>query len=99
MKFRVTGQNRDSGARMVLEFESESKAAAERKALSQGMSVNRVEDITDGHVGKAHDPNPRAGRMRRGGSNRLMWLVVLIVVAVLAWVYHVQIMQKLGIHR
>jgi hypothetical protein len=97
MKFRVTGQNKDSGARMVLEFESESKAAAERKAMAQGMSVNRVEDITDGHVGKAHDPNPAAGRMRRG-SNKLMWVVVLIVIAVLVYIYRAQIMAKLNIH-
>jgi hypothetical protein len=34
MKFQVIGQNRDTGARMTLEFQAESKAAAERKANS-----------------------------------------------------------------
>ena|ERR1700683_4644887 len=97
MKFRVTGQNRDSGARMVLEFEAESKAAAERKAMQQGMSVNRVEDISDGHVGHAMDPNPAAGRMRRG-SNNMMWVVVLVVIVVLAYLYRAQIMARVGIH-
>jgi hypothetical protein len=97
MKFRVTGQNRDSGARMILEFESESKAAAERKALAQGMSVHRVEDITNGPVDKANDPNPRAGRPKRGGNRKLL-VVILIVAAALAWVYRAAIMQKLGIY-
>lgn len=47
MKFKVTGSNKDTGARMVLEFEAESKAAAERKALQQGMSVNRVQELSE----------------------------------------------------
>ena len=48
MRFRVIGQNKTTGARQVLEFEAESKGAAERKATTQGMTVNRVEDISDG---------------------------------------------------
>ncbi|MGH7213268.1 MAG: hypothetical protein ACREIT_00590 [Tepidisphaeraceae bacterium] len=81
MKYRVIGANRDSGARMVLEFEAESKAAAERKAGQQGMSVNRVEDVTDGHV--AHIDAPR----RRGGSGglRVIAIVILIAVAAAVW--------------
>jgi hypothetical protein len=79
MKFVVVGQNRSTGARMSMEFEAESKAAAERKATQAGMSVNRVEDITDGYVGKAHDPRPRK---RHGGSGGLLRL--LIVLAILA---------------
>jgi hypothetical protein len=98
MKFQVTGQNKNTGARMVLEFESESKAAAERKAMAQGMSVHRVEDISDGHVGKAHEPNPRAGRVGGGGGRGMFLLIILIVIAVLAWLYRAQIMQRLGIH-
>lgn len=48
MKFRVTGTNHASGARMSLEFEASSKASAEHKARAQGMDVQHVEDITDG---------------------------------------------------
>ena len=48
MKFKVIGSNRDTGARMVLEFEAESKAAAERKATQSGMNVNSVQDISGG---------------------------------------------------
>ncbi|HEV8604899.1 MAG TPA: hypothetical protein VGQ99_06015 [Tepidisphaeraceae bacterium] len=39
MRFHVTGQNKDTGARMSLEFEADSKAAAQRKATSAGMNV------------------------------------------------------------
>jgi len=83
MKFKVTGANRDTGARMVLEFEAESKAAAERKALQSGMSVNRVEDISDGHVGHA---------MEMGGSGRkvsgmhpILKLIILVVIVAVLW--------------
>ena len=80
MKFVVVGQNRSTGARMSMEFEAESKAAAERKATQAGMSVNRVEDITDGYVAKAHDPLPR--KRKSGGIGSLLKL--LIVLAILA---------------
>ena len=44
MKYRVIGSNKDTGARMTLEMEADSKAAAERRALQSGMYVTRVED-------------------------------------------------------
>ena len=97
MKFRVTGQNRDSGARMILEFEAESKAAAERKALTSGMSVNRVEDITDGYPAKAHEPYSRSGRTGRRTAS-LLWILVLIVIIAAAWTYRATIFARLGIH-
>jgi len=84
MKYKVTGVNRDNGARMTLEFEAESKAAAERKASQGGMSVHRVEDVTDGHV--AHAMGPRENRRRPGGGSPLLKLVVLV--ALLAAAYH-----------
>jgi hypothetical protein len=84
MRFKVTGQNKTTAARMVLEFEAESKAAAERKALSQGMTVNRVEDVTDGYTDKAHEPHPRAGR--RSGKRNLMPILALILI--IAVVYY-----------
>ena len=84
MKYKVTGVNRDNGARMTLEFEAESKAAAEREASRGGMSVHRVEDITDGHV--AHALEPRVRRRGEGGAGRVMRL--LLVVAVVAAAYY-----------
>jgi len=86
MKYRVIGANRDTGARMILEFEAESKAAAERKASQSGMSVNRVEDITDGNVAHA---SPGAVRRRGGSGGSLIRLVILVGIAAAAfwWFY------------
>ena len=93
MKFRVVGQNRDTGARMALEFEAESKAAAERKATQAGMSVHHVNDVTDGHAGGgAPGTNPAYRGPVRTRSNALLKLVILIVIlAVLAYVFRGQI--------
>src|SRR5579871_281798 len=85
MKFKVIGSSRDTGARMTLEFEAESKAAAERKATQSGMSVARVEDITDGYV--AHAMEPRAGRRRGGGRGKFKILLFVIVIAAAAWYF------------
>ena len=94
MKFKVIGSSRETGARMTLEFEAESKAAAERKATQSGMSVNRVEDITDGYP--AHAMEPRATR-RGGGGGKLKFLVLLILIAGAAWYFWPHIRQM--IHR
>jgi hypothetical protein len=84
MKFQVVGQNRDTGARMSLEFEAESKAAAERKANQAGMSVHHVTDVTDGHAGGT-GVNPAYRGPVRTGSGTLMKLLVLVVIVVAAW--------------
>ncbi len=97
MKYRIVGQNRDSGARMMLEMEAESKAAAERKALSQGMTVNHVEDITNGYSPKASAPNPRAGRRNEGGAGKFVALLLIVVVAILIFMYRNAIRHALHI--
>ena len=85
MKFRVIGSSRENGARMTLEFEAESKAAAERKATSAGMSVNRVEDVTDGYV--AHAIEPRMTTRRGGGGGMFKFFLFLAVVAAAGWYF------------
>ena len=89
MRYRVIGSNRETGARMQLEFEAESKAAAERKAGLQGMSVTRVEDVTDGPGSTAHvDYTTSSGPARRGGFGRVivgLILVAIVVLAVMNW--------------
>ena len=89
MKYVVVGQNRETGARMSLEFEAESKAAAERKAAGAGMSVHRVEDVTDGHVPHATDPRDGTVRRRRGGGGMGLLTKLLILVALVAATYYV----------
>jgi len=83
MKFRVTGQNRETGARQIMEFEAESKGAAERKADKVGMSVNHATLIAD--TVEAHDTPVR--KASGGVSGKLVWIVVIavVVVAVMNW--------------
>ena len=95
MKFVVVGQNRSTGSRMSMEFEAESKAAAERKATQAGMSVSRVEDITDGYVAKAHDPLPRKRKSGFGGLLKL--IIFLAIVAAAAYFFWPRIQHL--IHR
>lgn len=80
MKFKVMGQNRDTGARQVLEFEAESKGAAERKALQAGITVNKVEDITDGEVN--HTGVTPGGKMRSGGGGGLFKTLIILAIVV-----------------
>jgi hypothetical protein len=98
MKFQVIGQNRDTGARMTLEFQAESKAAAERKANSQGMSVHRVVDVTDGYPPLAHEPNPRAGNAHKRGGGKFKAILILLVLVAIAWYFRGWILQSLRIH-
>ena len=95
MKYQVIGQNRESGARMLLEFEAESKAAAERKATLQGMSVQRVVDISDGHGGMSQPPNPRAGVIYQSGGKTLKKIVLLAIILAVAWYFRGWIMHRL----
>ncbi|HSZ59846.1 MAG TPA: hypothetical protein VK797_29660 [Tepidisphaeraceae bacterium] len=95
MKYQIIGSNRDTGARMMLEFEAESKAAAERKATQAGMSVSRVIDVSDGYP--AYSGEGRTSPRRSGGGGKLLLLVLLIVIAVAAWHFWPQINRM--IHR
>jgi hypothetical protein len=85
MKFRVTGQNRDTGARQVLEFEAESRGAAERKAILAGMTVNRVEDISDGDPVKAGVTAGGTMRSRGGGKGRMKLLLGIVILLAVAY--------------
>jgi hypothetical protein len=85
MKYKVTGINHDKGARMTLELEAESKAAAERKAHNAGMDVQHVEDITAGDHPHAERATHR-GEHSRGGSGWLGKLVTLLVLAAIVYI-------------
>jgi hypothetical protein len=78
MKYRVIGANRDTGARQILEFDAESKAAAERKAIQSGMTVNRVEDITDGPAAHAYETG--SAKRRVTGIHPVLKLIILVVI-------------------
>ena len=80
MKFRVIGSSKETGARMTLEFEALSKAAAERKAQQSGMAVNRVENLSE------LDAETFVPNLRSGGIGRLVKIVLLIGAVAAAYV-------------
>jgi hypothetical protein len=75
MKFRVIGSSRKTGARMTLEFEAPSRAAAERKAQHAGMAVNRIETF-----GETGDEKP-VPIIRPGGHGLLLKMVAFLAIA------------------
>jgi hypothetical protein len=89
MKYRVIGSNKDTGARMTLEFECESRARAEQKAAQQGMQVNRIEDVTNGEVDHALEPRSRRVVADTGPGKLPAFIKIgLFVLAVGALVYY-----------
>lgn len=95
MKYRVIGSNKDTGARMVLEMEADSKAAAERRALQTGMYVTRVEDAALVHEDVA-STRPVSRRRSGGGMGWMMQIIVLAAIAAAAYYFWPQIMQLIG---
>ncbi len=94
MKYRVIGSNKDTGARMILEMEADSKASAERRAMQTGMYVTRVEDAS---LVREDVASTRPVRRRSGGG--MGWMMqIIIIAAVVAAVYYFwpQIMQMIG---
>lgn len=75
MQYRVSGQNRENGARMTLELEAASRGAAERKAQQAGMEVQRVEEIGATLGVPANEPPRRS----RAGRKILLLVIVLLV--------------------
>jgi hypothetical protein len=89
MKFLCTGVNRETGARMTLEFEAVSKAAAERKATQSGMEVLHAHEVhaadqIAGERAPSHRGEHPSGTGRRG---KLLLLVGLLVLLALAAAY------------
>ena len=85
MKFKAIGSNRETGARMVLEFEAESKAAAERKATQSGMNVNSVQDVSDGDVEHAGVVGGGASKRKVTGMHPIMKLIILVAIVAVLW--------------
>lgn len=95
MKYRVIGSNKDTGARMILEMEADSKAAAERKAIGAGMYVTRVEDaaLVREDTGSTR---PVVSRRRSGGMGWLVEVIVIVVIAAAVYHFWPQIMGLIG---
>ena len=82
MKYKAIGQNNETGARMVLEIDAESKGAAERKATQAGMYVTRIE-LPDGD-GPDYETISSSARSRLK-SKLLIRLILLLIVLAALW--------------
>jgi hypothetical protein len=97
MQFRVIGHRRDNAARVTLEFEAESKAAAERDALKQDIEIVRVELVQGGNppaVPSQPPPRPAVGTVRthtpqptRRRIPLAPLLLLLLAAAAAAWYF------------
>jgi hypothetical protein len=98
MKFKVTGTSKSTGARMTLEFEAQSKAQAERKAMQQGMNVTRAEDISDGEMPKSFPTGADRRGARSGGSlaGKFFALIILAAIALAIRHFWPQLSQWIG---
>lgn len=90
MKFHVTGSNKDTGARMTLDIEAGSKAAAERKATQAGMNVNHCQEVFDQPHEARHSTH--RGEFERSRSKAIPICVLLALVGAVAWFFWPQVM-------
>jgi hypothetical protein len=80
MKFRVTGENVGTAARMAMEIEASSKAEAERKAAAAGMKVHHAMPLSD-------DPSVEPRRHKRAaGVHPVVKLAVLLALLAAGYV-------------
>jgi hypothetical protein len=86
MKYKVTGAHRGTGARMTLEFEADSKAAAERKATQAGMNVHRVADADGDQVDPVDHVALGTGG-RRTGMHPVLKLIILLAIVAALWFF------------
>jgi hypothetical protein len=87
MKYHVTGINHGTGARMSLDFNATSKAAAQKKAGSAGMDVQHIEEITNGEQPHHEHHSHRGEDLGSGGASALLvkLVILLAILALLAW--------------
>ena len=91
MKYRITGTNHETGARMTLEFEAGSKAAAERKAGNAGMDVQHVQDMSDGEPQSPQRQTHR-GEQTGGVGSLLKMILILALIAAVGWLFWPKLM-------
>lgn len=98
MKYHCTGVNRETGARMTLEFDATSKAAAERKATQSGMEVLHAHEVHDeGNLPVERQTHRGEDLESAGGKGKWLALgVVVVVAAALVFILWPRIAAMLG---
>jgi type II secretory pathway component PulF len=85
MHYHITGTNHDTGARMTLQVEAESKAAAEKKAQGAGMDVLHVQDIAGGDAQSGQERRTHRGEYPKASGSLLKLLILLALIAAAAF--------------
>jgi hypothetical protein len=97
MRFRVTGTNHSTGARMTLELEAGARAAAEQKARAAGMDVQHVAEIQEGPAAERRATTHRGEVGPITGVHPIVkTAVILAIIAVAIWFGWPAIRSKLG---
>lgn len=83
-KFRVTGSNKETSARMTLELVAASKGDAERKAAHAGMLVSHVAPVneTSNTVEEHRHAMAKNYRQEESGSGQKKLIIVFLVLLV-----------------
>ena len=93
MKYRVLAHSKDTGQKMVLEFEAQSKADAERKAKPHNVNIIRVEPAEA--VVEGEQKEWRTIEQRR--RFRIPWmLLILVALGVAGYYFWPEIRQLIG---
>lgn len=88
-QFRVTGSNRETGARMTLEIAAASKGEAERKATQSGMNVNHAGPIDDTFE-ELRRPMAKNYREEAPASNQKKLVIVFgVLLAIFLFTYFI----------
>ncbi len=78
-KFRVTGSNKETSARMTLELTAASKGDAERKATQAGMVVSHVAPISENTLEESKTPMAKNYRQEESGGNQKKLIIAFVV--------------------
>ena len=75
MKYRVIAHSKDTGQKMVLEFEAQSKADAERKAKPHNVNIIRVEPVEAVVEGEQKEWRT----IEQRGGVRIPWMLLIVI--------------------
>jgi hypothetical protein len=88
MKYKVNGTNRETGARMILEFEAPNRAMAERKATHAGMGeVLHCQEVADPNSLRveSHSHRGEFEPPRRRGTLVAALIGVILILAIIGF--------------
>jgi len=94
MKYRISGARYDTGARVTIELEASSRAAAERQANQAGIEVLHIEQVREQPQADAPDAAAHSAHTTHRGEfppehhiGRWIALGILVLIIVLLAMY------------